>query len=81
MRQLSIVFVAIIAAMALSAPAYASQKETAGINLRLPAVFGDGMVIQRDAPINIWGWAEAGSRVTVTLNGKVIIDDEGLDLT
>lgn len=70
MRQLSIVFVAIIAAMALSAPAYASQKETAGINLRLPAVFGDGMVIQRDAPINIWGWAEAGSRVTVTLNGK-----------
>ena len=35
--------------------------------VRLPALVGDHMVLQRDTPIRIWGWAEPGERVTVQL--------------
>ena len=35
--------------------------------LTLPNIFGDNMVLQRDMPIPIWGWAAAGEEVTVTL--------------
>ena len=28
--------------------------------VRLPAVISDGMLIQRDEPFTVWGWAEAG---------------------
>jgi sialate O-acetylesterase len=37
--------------------------------LRLAAVFGDHMVLQRDQPLRIWGWAAPGSRVQLTLAG------------
>ena len=38
--------------------------------VRLPQVFGDHMVLQRDAPIVVWGWADAGEEVAVTLAGR-----------
>ena len=31
--------------------------------------FQSNMVIQRDKPISIWGWAEPGEKVTVSING------------
>ncbi len=33
--------------------------------LRLPHLFGDHMVVQRDRPLPIWGWSNPGSSVTV----------------
>ncbi|MEZ5070766.1 MAG: sialate O-acetylesterase [Bacteroidales bacterium] len=33
--------------------------------LRLPALIGDGMVLQRDEPLRIWGWAAPGQEVRV----------------
>ncbi|HEX7573356.1 MAG TPA: sialate O-acetylesterase, partial [Bacteroidota bacterium] len=36
-------------------------------DVRLPRLIGDGMVLQRDAPVRIWGWASAGERVSVRL--------------
>ncbi len=46
----------------------------ASAELRLPAVIGSNMVLQRDKPIPIWGWAAAGDEVAVTLgsDGKKI---------
>ncbi len=38
--------------------------------LRLPAIFGDYMVLQRDMPVPIWGWAKPGEEVVVRL-GRV----------
>ncbi len=35
--------------------------------LRLPAVLADHMVLQRDAPVPIWGWADPGERVSVRI--------------
>lgn len=34
--------------------------------VRLPALVGDHMVLQRNQPLPIWGWAEPGEQVTVT---------------
>ncbi len=36
-------------------------------DVRLPRLIGDGVVLQRDAPVRIWGWASAGERVSVRL--------------
>ena len=38
--------------------------------VRLPAIFSDHMVLQRDAAVPVWGWADAGEKVTVMLNGR-----------
>jgi sialate O-acetylesterase len=34
-------------------------------NILLPKIFGDNMVLQRNKPITIWGYAESNERVTV----------------
>ncbi len=38
--------------------------------LRLPKLISEGMVLQRDVKIKIWGWASPGERVTVAFNKK-----------
>ncbi|MCR9228716.1 MAG: sialate O-acetylesterase [Flavobacteriaceae bacterium] len=38
--------------------------------ITLPEIITDGMVLQRDANIIIWGWASASEQVTATFNGK-----------
>ncbi len=35
--------------------------------LSVPSFFSDHMVLQREKPINIWGTANAGERISVTL--------------
>lgn len=40
---------------------------SARAEVKLPAVFGDHMVLQQGGPIPVWGWADAGEQVTVTL--------------
>ncbi|HEX3797373.1 MAG TPA: sialate O-acetylesterase [Verrucomicrobiae bacterium] len=34
--------------------------------VRLPAIFGDHMVLQQEAKLPVWGWAAPGETVTVT---------------
>ncbi len=38
--------------------------------LKLPAVFSDGMVLQREKPVAVWGWADPGADVTVSFAGQ-----------
>lgn len=38
--------------------------------LALPEVFSDGMVLQRDQKVPVWGWAEPGVEVTVLFSGQ-----------
>lgn len=38
--------------------------------VRLPKVLGDNMVLQRDKPVQLWGWAARGAAVTVKFNGQ-----------
>jgi sialate O-acetylesterase len=39
-------------------------------NVTLPKVFSDNMVLQRNKPIHIWGWAAAGEKVTVKFHDQ-----------
>lgn len=41
-------------------------------DVSLPKIFSDNMVLQRDIPINVWGWATPGENVSVTLDGKSV---------
>lgn len=52
---------ALLASLLLVVPAIA-QSDTP---VRLPALFSDGAVLQRDSVITVWGWAEPGKMVTV----------------
>jgi len=66
--------------LALSAVLSLALGSTAHAAPRLPAVFGDGMVIQRDVPIPVWGWASPGETVTVSFKGRTetdIVDEDG----
>ena len=36
-------------------------------DVKLPKIFGDAMVLQREKPLTIWGTADAGEKVTVTV--------------
>ncbi|SVC38534.1 uncharacterized protein METZ01_LOCUS291388, partial [marine metagenome] len=38
--------------------------------VKLPPVIGAGMVLQRDLPLPVWGWAEAGEKVSVSFAGQ-----------
>ena len=42
----------------------------AAADVRLPKLFTDNMMLQRDHPVRVWGWADAGEAVTATLAGK-----------
>jgi len=48
-------------------------------DVRLPSVLNDNMVLQRDIPINIWGWANPGEKVTVQYNGQKISGNANSD--
>lgn len=41
-----------------------------GAKVRLPKLVSDKMVLQRDADVKIWGWADAGEKVTVRFQGS-----------
>ncbi len=39
--------------------------------IRLPRIISDGMVLQRNTEVKVWGWAPAGEAVTVRFMSKV----------
>jgi sialate O-acetylesterase len=43
--------------------------------VRVPRLVSDGMVLQRDLPIRIWGWASPGEKVTVKFDGETASSD------
>lgn len=49
-------------------------------DIRLPSVIGSHMVLQQAMPINIWGWAEPGEKISVVLGSQVadtVVDENG----
>ncbi|WP_164731924.1 sialate O-acetylesterase [Rheinheimera mangrovi] len=41
-------------------------------DIRLPKLIGEGMVLQRDTAIPLWGWAAADETVEVRFNGQLL---------
>jgi sialate O-acetylesterase len=53
---------------------------SARADVKLPSILGSHMVLQRDKPLPIWGWAAPGEEVTVEFGGKTAktkADDKG----
>ena len=46
---------------------------------RLAAPISDHMVLQREKPVAVWGWADAGESVTVTFAGQSKSASAGAD--
>lgn len=38
--------------------------------VKLPTIWGSGMVLQRNKPITVWGWAAAGERIRVHFHNQ-----------
>ena len=38
--------------------------------LRLPQIFSDGMILQRQMKVPVWGWGQNGEKITVEFNGQ-----------
>lgn len=47
--------------------------------VRLPALFSDGMVLQREREAPVWGWATPGEKVTVSVGAKSVSATAGAD--
>jgi sialate O-acetylesterase len=43
---------------------------SASANVKLPRFISDGMVLQRNISIPVWGWADPGEKVTVKFKGR-----------
>ncbi len=48
-------------------------------DVRLPGIFSDNMVLQRNQPIPVWGWASPGEKIKVTLNKQMLSTKAGKD--
>jgi sialate O-acetylesterase len=56
--------IAILVFLAMVAPHVARAE------LRLARIFTDNMLLQRDQPVRVWGWAAAGENVKVSFAGR-----------
>ena len=45
---------------------------TATAAVQLPNLFSDHAVLQRDRPVRVWGWGQAGENVTVRFHGQTV---------
>ena len=66
--------------LALAAIAAATITSSARAEVKLPKLFGDHMVLQRETEANLWGWAAPGEEVKVSLGeatASAKADDSG----
>ncbi|WP_223255471.1 hypothetical protein [Flavobacterium sp. LM4] len=43
----------------------------ANSQIKLPRLISDGMILQRDAKVKIWGWAAANEKIELNFNSKI----------
>ncbi len=55
-------YVLILSAFTLAMPSWG--------NVQMPRVFSNSMILQRGVAAPVWGWAEAGEKVTVHFAGQ-----------
>ncbi len=47
--------------------------------VKLPSVVSDNMMIQRDTPAKLWGWADNGETINIAFNGQTVKAKAGKD--
>jgi sialate O-acetylesterase len=48
------------------------RAHTGRAEVRLPHLLSDHAVLQRESPIHIWGWAEAGEQIKVSFHAQTV---------
>lgn len=74
-----IVLLSAAAAAISTTAAHAVRSSARAPYLRLARILSDGIVLQRGAPIPVWGWANPGSKVTVSFGGATKSTVAGAD--
>lgn len=77
MKSLFNLLLCVLAATGFACPVAAAEGADA-VTLGQP--FSEHMVVQRDRPVPVWGWATAGTKVTVTFNKQTrtaVADKDG----
>lgn len=72
-RKINIAFFIVLVVFCLQTTVCTAQ-------VRLPHLISDGMVLQRDVKLNLWGWASPNERITIQFNNhtaKIIADAAG----
>ena len=69
--SLSLVFMGVLSAQKMLRENVV-EVTAVGDGLCVSNAFQSNMVLQRDKPITIWGWAAAGEKVTVSFGGKSV---------
>ena len=70
MQRSSLMFIGIFVVALIS---------TTKADVRLPAIFGDHMVLQRDIGVPVWGWADPGEAITVNFADQAVTTQGGRD--
>lgn len=60
----------LLAALLMLASLNSLNNRQAQAELKLPAIIGDHMVLQQGQKNPLWGWAEPGEKITVSVNGQ-----------
>ena len=45
---------------------------TAAAEVRLPKLFTDHAILQRDAPVHLWGWSSPDARLTLQFHAQTV---------
>ena len=53
-------------------PASLLFLSVAHAEVKMPAIFGDHMVLQQESKLPVWGWASAGEKVTVSMGDQKV---------
>lgn len=62
--------VVVLVATVMACLPLSSQAESGPVESRLAAIFQDNMVLQREKPVPVWGWAKPGTLVEVSFGGQ-----------
>ncbi len=68
-----------ICALLLLVAAVVVPTHTTLADVKLPAIFSDHMVLQQNEGCAIWGWADPGEAISVTISGKSKATKAGKD--
>lgn len=64
-RQMILLFLVLISSFLVSPGAHANPK--------LPPIFSDGVILQRDKPIRVWGASDPGELIGVKIGGQAAV--------
>ena len=77
METMKMIFFSIFASLILGGCSFSGGPAT---NIKLPTLFSDNMVLQRDISLPVWGTANQGGELQIKINGqlkKALVGEDG----